>query len=199
MSLWAGGTSQNTHSLLSVGTVTTVSGNELQFYMMCSWWSGPSTWPSFLCFKRSSFHILTLRPWTWCNLGISILKMSSVLILSQMQVWWSLSGYSLFSINLSFFFFKKNFILIWGLFFFPIAFREREIHLCETEMLIGCLLIHSLTGDQIQILGMCPDWESNLWPSGLQDHAPTNWATLARAIVLLNEKDTWLEVRKCGL
>ena len=30
-------------------------------------------------------------------------------------------------------------------------------------------------------LGLCPNWESNPWPFGLQDSAPINWATLARA------------------
>ena len=67
--------------------------------------------------------------------------------------------------------------------FFPTAFRERGRERekeRERETLIGCLLVCALTGDWTLNLGMCPDWESNLWPFGLQDKAPTNWATLAR-------------------
>ena len=37
--------------------------------------------------------------------------------------------------------------------------------------------IHTLTRDQTHNLGMCPDWELNPQPSGLQDGAPTNWDT----------------------
>ena len=39
----------------------------------------------------------------------------------------------------------------------------------------------TLTGAWTRNLGMCPDWGSNPQPFGLQDNAPTNWATLARA------------------
>ena len=37
------------------------------------------------------------------------------------------------------------------------------------------------TRDRTHNLGMCPDWDSNLQPFGLQDDAPTNKATPARA------------------
>ena len=41
--------------------------------------------------------------------------------------------------------------------------------------------ILSPSGDWTLSLCMCSDWKLNLWPSGLWDNAPTNWATLARA------------------
>ena len=37
--------------------------------------------------------------------------------------------------------------------------------------------ICTLIGDQTNNLGICPDWESNPLIFGIQDDAPTNWAT----------------------
>ena len=51
---------------------------------------------------------------------------------------------------------------------------ERNINVREK---LAC----ALTVNQTLNPGVCPDWESNPWPFGLQDNAPTNWATLARA------------------
>ena len=42
--------------------------------------------------------------------------------------------------------------------------------------------IHSLMGCRTCDLGMCPDWDLNPSFFGLWDKAPTNWATLARAV-----------------
>ena len=39
---------------------------------------------------------------------------------------------------------------------------------------------HATTGDWTHNLGMCPDQESNPQHFGVQDDAPTNWATPAR-------------------
>ena len=49
---------------------------------------------------------------------------------------------------------------------FLLIFLEREKH-----------PINALTRDQTHNLGMCPDWESNLKPFGVQNNAPANWAT----------------------
>ena len=65
---------------------------------------------------------------------------------------------------------------------FFIALKERGMvgegdrHHCERETSTGCLLIHTHN------LSVCPDQESNLWPFGLQDNAPTNLVTCAKAI-----------------
>ena len=48
--------------------------------------------------------------------------------------------------------------------------RERNIDL------LFHLFMHSLADSS-----MCPDQEQNLQPFGLQNDAPTNWATLAKA------------------
>ena len=37
--------------------------------------------------------------------------------------------------------------------------------------------IHTPTKDQTHSLGMCPDWDLNPQPLGVQDDAPTNWAS----------------------
>ena len=70
--------------------------------------------------------------------------------------------------------------------------KEREKQLCEKETSIryldGLPLVHTPTRDQTHSLGMCPDWESNLQPFGLQDDAPTNWATLAKPAMFTFKK-----------
>lgn len=73
MTQWASGIGQNMYYLLPIDTATHFLGADYSF-TLCSEWSGPGTWPLFLCSKQSSFHIGTLRPWTWCNLGISLLE-----------------------------------------------------------------------------------------------------------------------------
>ena len=52
-------------------------------------------------------------------------------------------------------------------FFFSLLL-ERETLMWERTS-INCLLIHTPTRDQTLNLGMCPDWESNPQPFGLQD------------------------------
>ena len=48
--------------------------------------------------------------------------------------------------------------------------REREGEKYQYERSIDrLLLIRALTRDQTHSLGMCPDWESNLWCFGLWD------------------------------
>ena len=37
--------------------------------------------------------------------------------------------------------------------------------------------LHALTRDRTHNLGMCPEWGSNPQLFGVQDNAPTNWAT----------------------
>ena len=39
--------------------------------------------------------------------------------------------------------------------------REIEKYRCEKESSIGCLLVHTLTGDRTCNWSMCPDWELN--------------------------------------
>ena len=69
-----------------------------------------------------------------------------------------------------------------------IDFRERgreEKRGRETQMqernIDQLPLLQTLSRDWTHNPGMCPDWEWNLWPSGLWDNIPTNWAALARA------------------
>lgn len=50
---------------------------------------------------------------------------------------------------------------------------EREKNPCETETSLDCLS-YTPPGDQTPNLGICPHWESNSQPFGLQDNAPTN-------------------------
>ena len=67
----------------------------------------------------------------------------------------------------------------------PTDFRERGREGKETSMgernIRGLPLSHAPTRGQTCNLGMCPEWESNPWPFGLWEDAPTNWAILARA------------------
>ena len=67
----------------------------------------------------------------------------------------------------------------------PTDFRERGREGKETSMrernIRGLPLSHAPTRGQTCNLGMCPEWESNSWPFGLWEDAPTNWAILARA------------------
>ena len=60
--------------------------------------------------------------------------------------------------------------------------RQRNIDVREKTS-TGCLLVHTLTGDQFSNAGRCPNQESNPRPFSLQDEAPTKRATLARARV----------------
>ena len=70
--------------------------------------------------------------------------------------------------------------------------REGEKHRSEKhrskkhQSIASCVRKHAQP-DQgpNHILGMCPDWELNPGPFSLQDNAPTNWATLARADLCL--------------
>ena len=57
---------------------------------------------------------------------------------------------------------------------------QRERHWCDRETSVGCLIVHYPTGDITCNLDICPDLESNLWPFGLWDNAPTHWARLAK-------------------
>ena len=63
------------------------------------------------------------------------------------------------------------------------AEREKNMYVRETHQAVAS---SHMRPDQAQThnLSMCPDQESNPWPFGLWDDAPTNWATLARAIFL---------------
>ena len=61
--------------------------------------------------------------------------------------------------------------------------RESERHWCERETSIGWLLLCATTRDWTCNLGMCSDWQLNPWPFSLQEDAPTNWATPARAMI----------------
>ena len=64
---------------------------------------------------------------------------------------------------------------------FSPLFLERERDKSMRERNIDQLpLIGSPTGDRTHNLGMCPDRELNLQHFGLQDDAPTHWATLTR-------------------
>ena len=53
--------------------------------------------------------------------------------------------------------------------------RERNTDVRE-KYLLDAFRRHS-TKDQTRNPGMCPDWGLNLQPFGVQDDAPTNWAT----------------------
>ena len=47
--------------------------------------------------------------------------------------------------------------------------------------------------------GMFSDWELNLWPFSLEDDAPTNWATVARAVVSVLNLFWFCRSRNWGL
>ena len=51
---------------------------------------------------------------------------------------------------------------------------------------------HVRSGDWTCILGMCPDWEMNLQPSGVWGKAPTNWLTWGRVQVVWLTFPRWL-------
>lgn len=81
-------------------------------------------------------------------------------------------------------FFKKKLPEDMSLFDFRERVRERERKRnigCESKTLIGCLLC-ALTGDWNCNLGMCSDYELNMWPFSVWDYIPSNWTTLARAM-----------------
>ena len=59
--------------------------------------------------------------------------------------------------------------------------REQEREREWVSSSIGCLPVLTLTRDWTHTLGMCPDQGYALWPFGLGDDTPTNWATLTRA------------------
>ena len=48
---------------------------------------------------------------------------------------------------------------------------ERNINVREKHQSVA---FPTPTGDQTCNLGMCPDWESNQGPYGLQDNVPTS-------------------------
>ena len=54
--------------------------------------------------------------------------------------------------------------------------RQREKNI-DVRNISGLPPIHTPTRDETHSLGMCPDQESNLQPSGVRDGAPTKWAT----------------------
>ena len=56
----------------------------------------------------------------------------------------------------------------------------RETLMWETDI-DRLPLIHATSRDWTHIPGMCHDWKLNPWPFGLQNNAPNNWATPARA------------------
>ena len=43
-------------------------------------------------------------------------------------------------------------------------------------------------------LSMYPDWESNPQAFGVEDDAPTNWATPARAHYFFNVEELWYSI-----
>lgn len=51
---------------------------------------------------------------------------------------------------------------------------EKVGSITVTEKRVGCLLSTALTGNQTRSLGVCPNWESNTQPLGVQGDAPTN-------------------------
>ena len=53
--------------------------------------------------------------------------------------------------------------------------RERNIDVREKRLL--CYLPYALTRDQTLNLGMFPNQKLNPQPFGVQENAPTNWAT----------------------
>ena len=54
---------------------------------------------------------------------------------------------------------------------------EGEKHQCDRETSLGCFPYCTQNRDQTHNLGMFPDWELNQQPFGVQENAPTNWAT----------------------
>ena len=58
----------------------------------------------------------------------------------------------------------------------------RRRHQCERETSIGCLLVCAWSRDRTPNPGMCLNGKLSQQPFGLWDDAPTNWATLARAL-----------------
>ena len=63
--------------------------------------------------------------------------------------------------------------------------REREKETSMWKRNINRLPpVWAPTGDWTWNPGMCPDQESNLWPFGSWGNAPSNWATVARALAL---------------
>ena len=61
--------------------------------------------------------------------------------------------------------------------------RERETSILKRNI-DWLVLICAPIGDGTHNLSMCPDQESNQWPSSLWDGAPTTWATPARPWIL---------------
>ena len=57
--------------------------------------------------------------------------------------------------------------------------REGEKHQCVAASHVPP------TGDLVRNSGMCPDWDSNQQPCGLQAGTPINWAIPARADFLI--------------
>ena len=79
--------------------------------------------------------------------------------------------------------FLKLYLLIWE--------RERERR--GRERNINWLPPKcTQTWDRTRNPGVCPDWESNPHPVGVQDGAPANWATQARAPLDFSQKVKWL-------
>ena len=77
------------------------------------------------------------------------------------------------------------YLLLKSLFIFRQRGREEEREGRKhqfTQALVACPTPPA--GDLAPNPGMCPDWESNQWPSRLQDNTKPNWATPVRATVL---------------
>ena len=74
-----------------------------------------------------------------------------------------------------------------------IDLRERERERRGRERNISWLPPKcTQTWDRTRNPGVCPDWESNPHPVGVQDGAPANWATQARAPLDFSQKVKWL-------
>ena len=68
-----------------------------------------------------------------------------------------------------------------GRFFFFLNLRGRERERGRETDIDPSLLIHAPTKDRTCDLRLCPNGALNLWPLGLWDDTPVNWATPARA------------------
>ena len=88
-------------------------------------------------------------------------------------------------------------ILSCGCFF--IAFRGKERKGEREKHQLVAFLYMPPPGNRTCDLGMCPDWESNLWPFSLRDDAPTHWVTgaRARAVFLLVQAQPATEYPGC--
>ena len=80
--------------------------------------------------------------------------------------------------------------------FYRVGKRGRETSMWDSST-NRLPLKGSLTGDWTCKLGLYTDWELNLWPFGLQESAPINWAIWVRAfchILIVYTDQLWFRV-----